>query len=262
MFQFSNRVRTILARNITVGDTTLIAASGTGSEFPSPAGSGDAIALTLVSASNSRQYEIVYCIQRNGDTFTVWRGQEGTTPLPFQSGDLISLNMTAALYRRMAQAGYLGQFSQEVAQSPSAYKKGAIVCDGTDAAVYWISLQDQNSTTPGEGNPTWLKLNIRALGSGSLGGDGSGLFPLPVRYLTGTYDTPNDAFWAREQSRLLVSMERQQRQAQISQKEARLKQVAQLAEQRAQAAESQLNDLEKKADKIAAAIQKYTEVSL
>lgn len=86
--------------------------------------------------------------------------------------------------------------------------------------------------------------------------------PPAVLYLTGTYDTPNDAFWAREQSRLLVSMERQQRQAQINQKEARLKQVAQLAEQRAQAAESQLNDLEKKADKIAAAIQKYTGVSL
>ena len=255
MFQFSNRVRTILARNITVGDTTLIAASGTGAEFPSPAAPGDAIALTLVSASNSRQYEIVYCVQRNGDTFTVWRGQEGTTPLPFQSGDLISLNMTAALYRRMAQAGYLGQFSQEVAQSPSAYRKGAIVCDGTDAAVYWISLQDQNSTTPGADNPTWLKLNINALIAG--GGTDSALLPAPVRYFTATYDTPDGSFLAREQARLLTSLERQQRQAQTVQQGARLRQAAQLAEQKAESAYAQLATLEQQAAKISAALQKF-----
>lgn len=230
MFQFSNRVRTILARNITVGDTTLIAASGTGAEFPSPAAPGDAIALTLVSASNSRQYEIVYCVQRNGDTFTVWRGQEGTTPLPFQSGDLISLNMTAALYRRMTQAGYLGQFSQEVAQSPSAYRKGAIVCDGTDAAVYWISLQDQNSTTPGEGNPTWLKLDITSFlkviqNGGGLGGGGL----IPTTVLGSTLDDVDDTFFAREQARLLAALETQQRHAQLTQQAARAEQKITLA---------------------------------
>lgn len=231
MFQFSNRVRTILARNITVGDTALIAASGTGAEFPSPAAPGDAIALTLVSASNSRHYEIVYCVQRNGDTFTVWRGQEGTTPLPFQSGDLISLNMTAALYRRMAQAGYLGQFSQEVAQSPSAYRKGAIVCDGTDAAVYWISLQDQNSTAPGAGNPTWMKLDLpsfqQAIQNGGGGGGYGGLIPTTV--LGSTLDDVDDTFFAREQARLLAALETQQRHAQITQQAARAEQKITLA---------------------------------
>ncbi|OOL19627.1 hypothetical protein AL01_01200 [Bombella intestini] len=231
MFQFSNRVRTILARNITVGDTTLIAASGTGAEFPSPTAPGDAIALTLVSASNSRHYEIVYCVQRNGDTFTVWRGQEGTTPLPFQSGDLISLNMTAALYRRMAQAGYLGQFSPEVAQSPSAYRKGAIVCDGTDAAVYWISLQDQNSTAPGAGNPTWMKLDLpsfqKAIQNGGGGGGYGGLIPTTV--LGSTLDDVDDGFFDREQARLLAALETQQRHAQLTQQAARAEQKITLA---------------------------------
>ncbi|MCX8667109.1 hypothetical protein J3T99_05720 [Acetobacteraceae bacterium B3987] len=226
MFQFSNRVRTILARNITVGDTDLIAASGTGAEFPSPTSPGDAIALTLVSASNSRHYEIVYCVKRNGDTFTVWRGQEGTTPLPFQSGDMVSLNMTAALYRRMAQAGYLGQFSQEVAQSPSAYRKGAIVCDGTDAAVYWISLQDQNSTAPTADNPTWLKLDIHALNSAVLldAADGA-LFPPPAHYLTGTYDDVDETFFTREQASIAVKLSSQLAWAANQQQWARFKQM-------------------------------------
>lgn len=228
MFQFSNRVRTILARNITVGDTTLIAASGTGAEFPSPAAPGDAIALTLVSASNSRQYEIVYCVQRNGDTFTVWRGQEGTTPLPFQSGDLISLNMTAALYRRMAQAGYLGQFSQEVAQSPSAYRKGAIVCDGTDAAVYWISLQDQNSTTPGEGNPTWLKLSLPELldrlnRAGQNISDASvGLLPISLQGVT--LDSYGPDFFLNEKLEITAKLLQKQQWAAARQKDMRFRQ--------------------------------------
>ncbi len=231
MFQFSNRVRTILARNITVGDTTLIAASGTGAEFPSPAAPGDAIALTLVSASNSRHYEIVYCVQRNGDTFTVWRGQEGTTPLPFQSGDLISLNMTAALYRRMMQAGYLGQFSQEVAQSPSAYRKGSIVCDGTDAAVYWISLQDQNSTAPGAGNPTWMKLDLpsfqKAIQNG--GGGGSGTSPFPTSLQGVTLDRYGDAFFLNEKLELTAKLLQRQQWASTRQKDARFQQKVAVA---------------------------------
>lgn len=223
MFQFSNRVRTILARNITVGDTALIAASGTGAEFPSPAAPGDAIALTLVSASNSRHYEIVYCVQRNGDTFTVWRGQEGTTPLPFQSGDLISLNMTAALYRRMAQAGYLGQFSPEVAQSPSAYRKGAIVCDGTDAAVYWISLQDQNGTAPGAGNPTWMKLDIATL----LAGNGNSPETTNGPVILGcTLDAVDETFFSREQARLLTAIQQRTAAARSVQQTALLQQQA------------------------------------
>ena len=235
MFQFSNRARSILARNITAGDTTLIIASGTGAEFPSPTAPGDAIALTLVSASNSRRYEVVYCVQRQGDTFTVWRGQEGTTPLPFQSGDLISLNMTAALFRRMTQAGYLGQFSQEVAQSPSAYRKGAIVCDGTDTAVYWISLEDQNGTTPGEGNPTWMKLSLpelldrlnRAEHNSTAS---SGLLPASLQGVT--LDDVDDTFFAREQARLLAALEAQQRHAQITQQTARTEQKIRLALQK------------------------------
>ena len=227
MFQFSNRARTILARNITIGDTALTVASGTGKDFPGPTGPGDAIALTLVSASNSRQYEIVYCVQRHDDTFTVWRGQEGTTPLPFQSGDLISLNMTAALYRRMTQAGYLGQFSQEVAQSPSAYRKGAIVCDETDAAVYWISLQDQNSTTPGETNPTWLKLDVTALEKST--GDGSGLSTRNGPIILGcTLDAVDETFFSREQARLLAAIQQRTAFARETQQTALLKQQATL----------------------------------
>ena len=180
---------------------------------------------------------------------------------PVDGVDMQTLFHMLSIVARAVEAGQVRQWDNGYAQQIGGYPTGAIVSGSTPGTLY-VSLVDDNLTNP----VTDLQQNARPKSwstiSGSLGGDGSGLFPLPVRYLTGTYDTPDGSFWAREQARLLVTLERQQRQAQISQKEARLKQAAQLAEQKAQAAESQLNDLEKKADKIAAAIQKYTGISL
>lgn len=157
-FLYANRARTLLARSITPKDTTLSLMSGTGAVFPAITTPEDSFAITLISATSPNQFEIVYCVSRNGDALTVVRGQEGTTALPFQSGDVASLNMTAALYRRLPQAGYLGQFSQEIAQSPGGYRKGAIVCDGAPG-IYWISLSDENTTTPGTDNASWQQLD-------------------------------------------------------------------------------------------------------
>lgn len=81
--------------------------------------------------------------------------------------------------------------------------------------------------------------------------------PPPVRYFTATYDPADSAFFAREQGRLLVALERQQRQAQTVQQGARLRQAAQLAEQKAEAAYAQLATLEQQAAKISTALQKF-----
>lgn len=178
-FLFSNRAKSQLTKAITSNDTTLTIMSGDGSLFPAISTTGGAFPVTLVSSNNSEQSEIVYCISRNGDTFTVIRAQENTLPLPFQSGDIVSLNMTAALYRRFPQAGWLGKFSQEIAQSPGGYQKGALVCDSTPG-VYWTSLQDGNITPPDNTNQNWMRIDLnKIVHSTDIAGLVSGTGPSP-----------------------------------------------------------------------------------
>ncbi|WP_373316376.1 hypothetical protein, partial [Saccharibacter floricola] len=167
MFLFTNRAKTQLARNVGVNDTTLTLMSGGGALFPAPSGSDELFPLTLASANNPDNYEITYCIARNGDVLTVQRGQEGTTARSFMSGDVASLNATATTYRRLAQAGHLGTFSPEVAATQGGYKRGAIVNDDSIATTYWVNLQDGNTTRPGSDNPTWQALYMANFVSGS-----------------------------------------------------------------------------------------------
>jgi len=89
---YTNNAATTLLAAITAGDGSLTVAAGTGALFPSPTGS-DYAWLTLASTTGT---EIVKCTARNGDTFTVTRGQQSTAALPFVVGDALTLRMTAA----------------------------------------------------------------------------------------------------------------------------------------------------------------------
>jgi hypothetical protein len=77
--------------------------TGTGSLFPN-LGVGDYFLITLIGISGS-PIEIVKCTSRSGDTLTVVRGQEGTTPSAFNGGDKVELRITAATMNSAAQAG-------------------------------------------------------------------------------------------------------------------------------------------------------------
>jgi hypothetical protein len=83
-----------LATGIASTDTTIQVASGSGSLFPNPS-NGDYFYITLVSVSLPT-VEIVQCTARSGDVLTVVRGQEGTSPQPFNIGDGVQLRITAA----------------------------------------------------------------------------------------------------------------------------------------------------------------------
>src|SRR5665213_382052 len=101
---FSNNAQTTLATPLSSGSTSLAVTAGTGSLFPALTG-GNWFVGTLqhvVSGAVTAQ-EIVKVTARSGDTMTIARGQENTTPLSWSAGDFFSLLPTA---------GGLSQFVQ------------------------------------------------------------------------------------------------------------------------------------------------------
>jgi len=100
---FTNNAATTLSASITSGDTSLTVASGGGALFPNPT-APDYFLVTLVGVSGT-SIEIVQVTARSTDTFTIVRGQEGTTPSAFTGGDKVELRITAATMNSAAQAG-------------------------------------------------------------------------------------------------------------------------------------------------------------
>lgn len=90
---FTNNAATGLVYPITSSATSLIVNGGSGSLFPNPTG-GNYFMLTLISQTSGNM-EIVQCTARSGDTFTIVRGQEGTTAQAFATGDAVQLRITA-----------------------------------------------------------------------------------------------------------------------------------------------------------------------
>ena len=102
-FIWTNRATSVLAGSIGSGDTALSVSAGTGSLFPTPA-AGQAFTITLVSASNDNTREIVYCTARSGDVLSgLIRGQEGTSPQSWSSGDLVKHLVTAGSLNSLQQ---------------------------------------------------------------------------------------------------------------------------------------------------------------
>lgn len=91
--KFANNASSTLAAGISNSDLSLSVATGTGSAFPTISGS-DVAFLTL---TESTKMEIVKVTATSGDTFTIERGQDGTTAQAFSAGAAIALNVTKAM---------------------------------------------------------------------------------------------------------------------------------------------------------------------
>ena len=100
---FTNNATTNLASTITSGSTSITVLTGTGSLFPNPT-APDYFLVTLIGISGS-PIEIVKCTARSGDTLTIVRGQEGTTPSAFTGGDQVQLRITAGQMQAATQTG-------------------------------------------------------------------------------------------------------------------------------------------------------------
>lgn len=97
---FTNNAATTLASSITDVATSLTVASGKGALFPTISGS-DYFYATLANTSGA--VEIVKVTARSTDTFTIVRGQDGTSGVAWNTGDKVELRATAAGLTAMAQ---------------------------------------------------------------------------------------------------------------------------------------------------------------
>ena len=92
---FANNAGTTLASGIAAGAATLDVGDAT--EFPViAAGSGDYFYTTIVGNSG---VEVLKVTGKSGSTFTVTRGEDGTSPLAFDAGERVELRNNAAMFR-------------------------------------------------------------------------------------------------------------------------------------------------------------------
>ncbi|OYV52110.1 MAG: hypothetical protein B7X10_00260 [Burkholderiales bacterium 21-58-4] len=85
LFQWANNVNTTLAAAITNTQTTITLASSSG--LPSSIPAGVYLPITLNDVATRSVFEVLYATAVSGATLTVIRGQEGTTPQAWNTGD-------------------------------------------------------------------------------------------------------------------------------------------------------------------------------
>lgn len=100
IFLWTNNASSLLASGITNVQTTLAVTPTQGALFPAP-GAGQVFNATLEDTSGN--IEVVQCTGRTGDTLTVVRGAEGTTPLTFASGSRVEIRITAGMLAALLQ---------------------------------------------------------------------------------------------------------------------------------------------------------------
>ena len=90
---FANNANTTLASSLTNSATTMSVVSA--SAFPTPTGS-QYFYCTLADAATQTTIEIVKVTAVSGTTFTIVRGQDGTSGTAFASGAIVSLRLVRA----------------------------------------------------------------------------------------------------------------------------------------------------------------------
>ena len=106
---FTNNAATTLASALTSAATSLSVSSGTGALFPT-LGTGQYCYCTLQNTAGT--IEIVQVTARSTDTFTVVRGQDGTTAAAWNAGDQFQLRVVNANLTQFARLGEVNTFTQ------------------------------------------------------------------------------------------------------------------------------------------------------
>jgi hypothetical protein len=138
--QVSNNAFGTLAASITTVQTVISLTAGQGARFPL-LGTGQWFWATLVNAQNT--IEVVKVTVTSGDSFTITRGQDGTTAFAYSAGDRIELRPTAALFNDKlgyadAQAIYATQSYVQATYLPLA---GGTLSGNLVLESQWPSLQ-------------------------------------------------------------------------------------------------------------------------
>ena len=130
---YANNAYSTVASTLLSTATTVSVASGTGSRFPTPVPGVQFFRMTLTSASSPNTiYEIVYVTARTGDTLTLERGQEGTTSLTWNIGDLCGNVPTKGMLNQFVQpwvgsdSGTIDAYIVSTKQNQTAYFSGML----------------------------------------------------------------------------------------------------------------------------------------
>ncbi|MDI2113092.1 hypothetical protein [Commensalibacter nepenthis] len=95
-FLFGNNLNTLLSSNIDENATVITVSTGAGVSFPNPnKHNKECFAITLARYDNDDNTEICFVTAKDGDKFTVLRGQEGTLPQKWSQGTKVSNKITA-----------------------------------------------------------------------------------------------------------------------------------------------------------------------
>lgn len=102
---FANSALSRLAGALTNVATSLTVTGGEGAKFPTLAGGNWFLATLAKVSAGVLVEEIVKVTARASDTFTIVRGQEGTTATTFAIGDLVELRLTRDTMASFPQFG-------------------------------------------------------------------------------------------------------------------------------------------------------------
>lgn len=104
LITFANNAQSNLAGSINNLATTLSVSLGQGTLFPAIT-AGQVFFITLTDVATQTDIEIMKVTAVSGDTFTVVRGQEGTSAQSWTAGDIVNNRWTAGQAAAMLQQG-------------------------------------------------------------------------------------------------------------------------------------------------------------
>lgn len=134
----TNNASTTMLSALNATDTTMVVAPGTGALFPNPTG-GNYFYLTLSNIAGNE--EIVQVTNRNVDTLTIVRGQDGTVARVWLPGDFVQLRIVAATMN--AAFGWATLVGQPDGLAPldanSNLPTSYLYTGGTDGLVVLVS---------------------------------------------------------------------------------------------------------------------------
>ena len=194
---FANNCNTTLSGSLTNVATTMSVTSATG--FPSPTGS-EYFYCTLADAATQTTIEIVKVTAVSGTTFTITRGQDGTTGTAFSSGAVVSLRLVRANLNDFPKLDEANTFTQ--AQTFSALTSGRIPysttgglqTDSASLTFDGTTLQNSNSIVTGRSGGTDGSFVLKRASDGVTVGNlslnaSTGLLALSTAYSYLTFST-------------------------------------------------------------------------
>ena len=135
---FANNAAGTLSAGITAAATSLTLNAGQAAAFPAPT-APDTFYATLTDQATQSLIEVVSVSNVSGSTFTIARGQDGTTAQSWNAGDIVSHRANAAVLRLLnsvVPSGGILMWSGSVASIPEGWH----LCDGTNGTP---NLQNQ-----------------------------------------------------------------------------------------------------------------------